>query len=237
MPQTIRVAAKSLMAIAVAACCAPLMAADGTQLPSINVENGIVRVADIAIGGIHGNLVVARLPKGRNAVQFDEETRRSLLRSRLPGSALALRHDGPLQVRKLMPKDKPPARKTCFFTNAEIPAGMFLSTADVEQAPCEGSLAGRWVAYERLGPAAHAAPYSRIEIPAGSNLGSIRLPKVAPVAAGHRAVFRTSEGPVLVEREVITLQSARPGHSLFASTEDGEVIVSQLADNEDNITS
>lgn len=203
---------------------------------SIDVTDGIVRVADIAFGGMHGNLVVARLPRGQSAVELDEDARRSLLRSRLPGSALTLRHDGPLRIRKLARGSTPPASQLCYITSADIPAGVFLSPADVEQVPCDASRQSRRLVHERLGPAAHTAPYARAEIPAGSNLGPVRIPEIAPVAAGSKAVFRTSEGPVVIEREVVTLQSARPGDSLFVKTGDGDVIVSRLTDDADRVT-
>lgn len=40
--------------------------------------------------------------------------------------------------------------------------------------------------------------------------------------------FRTSEGPVSIEREVVTLQPGRPGGRVFARTRDDQVMAARL---------
>ena len=73
-------------------------------------------------------------------------------------------------------------------------------------------------------------------MPAGTFLGRIRAPSDRAIEAGSQLVFRTSEGPVTVERQVTALQPARAGRRVFTRTEEGRVLVSTLAEGsqEDN---
>lgn len=223
-----RSAALSLFAAAWALLGTPSVAADTPHLRVIEVAGGVVRVGDIASGSRYSDLVVAILPRGEEAVELTAEAQRILLRGRVPGQPLALRHEGVLQIRRLVQGASEQPRRVCAIASADISADTFLSSADVEYRPCDDALPKHRITYQLLGSPARTMPYARNDIPGGSNLGAIRVPRHAPLAGGSTVLFRAGEGHAVVEREVVTLQPALAGRRLFARTQDGEVIVSLL---------
>jgi flagella basal body P-ring formation protein FlgA len=50
---------------------------------------------------------------------------------------------------------------------------------------------------------------------------------------GTALVYRTREGPVMVEREVVALQSGRAGRPVFVRTKEGKVLSATLAGTEE----
>lgn len=115
-------------------------------------------------------------------------------------------------------------RGTCLRTVRAIAPGDAMTRADTEDMPCDRSPGGSGLRFDaHRGTVVAAAP-----IAAGHYLGAIRLPSAAQVPAGTPMHFRTSEGPVSIEREVVTLQPGRRGGRVFARTGDDQVMAARL---------
>lgn len=196
---------------------------------AITVVEGRILARDIARESPDGSAVVASLPRGMHRIELTEERRRALLRNRFPGGRYALLHRGTLAIEREAGTDQAAAPGTCFAARADIAAGSAIVRNALEQVSCSRDAAGAWLTHD----ARSRTLFARADIPAGTYLGRIRPGAAAGVAAGARLVFRSSEGPVTIEREATALQPARAGRPLFARTEDGEVLRSKLAEETD----
>lgn len=195
----------------------------------VEVRENVIRVGDIAAGTRYRNLIVASLPDGSKFVDMDAQQRQTLLRRRIPGVPLDLKHQGMIRiVASASGGEERNNVGTCQITNVGLSEGDFVSANDVQLGPCSGGMTHRWLAFD----VAAMAPYARFDIPSGTNIGRGRLPQIAPLPAGHEVVYRTSEGVVVIERKVNTLQAARPDHKVFVKTEEGTVLVSKLVHNQ-----
>jgi hypothetical protein len=213
----------ALLALAAAATAAP-----PPPLPAITVADGRVLARDIARVSPDGTAVVATLPTGSAQTELSEEQREALLRNRFPGGRFALRHSGTLRVvRAPAPRAAEPG--TCYAARADIPASTAIERALLAEVACTREAADGWLVHD----AATRTLFARDDIPAGTYLGHVRPGSVGTVAAGAKLVFRTREGPVTIEREVVALQPARGGRPVFARTRDGEVLHSALAEEDD----
>lgn len=197
-----------------------------SDVPTIELRDDALRVGDLARASDHGDMIIARLPGGVSHVTLTEERQRALLRNRLPGTSLSLRHRGIIRVeRGEVGRSRVGLTGPCFALRANVVDGDYLSREDVEEVSCNGAPGDARVRYD----AAAAAPFARTAIPAGAYLGRIRLPEQAPLAAGKPLLLRSTIGPVTVERQVTSLQAGREGRRVFVRTEDGELLASHLA--------
>ena len=64
-------------------------------------------------------------------------------------------------------------------------------------------------------------------------LQAVLIYAVPAAREGAEVLYRTSEGPVTVEREVVALQSGRAGQRVFVRTEEGKVLTATVAGPED----
>lgn len=206
-----------------------MASAPPSELPSVAVVDGYVLARDIARASPDGAAVVATLPAGARQIELTEDKREALLRNRFPGGGFVLRHSGTLRVVRAPGIEREANLGTCYAAGSDIPAGIALERAMLAEVACTRETAGRWLAHD----AASRTLFARNDIPAGTYLGHVRLAAPGTVAPGSRLVFRTGEGPVTVEREVTALQPGRPGRHLFARTQDGEVVRSKLAEEND----
>lgn len=201
-------------------------AATPPDTTTIKLRDEAIRVGDLAHASVYRDLVVARLPRGVSHMALTEAQRRALLRNRVPGVSLALRHRGVLRVNGgAATRPARATRGTCFALRADVADGAYLSREDVEQADCRAAAGDARVRYD----AGAAAPVARYALPAGTYLGRVRVPEQRPLAAGVPLLLRTVVGPVIVEREVTSLQPGRAGRRLFVRTEDGKMLASQIA--------
>ena len=207
---------------------AAALAAGGPERPLIAAADGGIRASQIAFVPAERDRVVAKLPEGTGQVELTEAERAALLRSRYPGERYRLRHLGSLRVVRAGPKPAADAGVGCVATRVSVRAGAYLDQPDVEPASCQPGASSGWLGYD---PQAKSF-FARRDIPAGTGLGRIASLTPPATVAGSRAVYRTTDGPVTVEREVVALQSARDGARVFVRTESGEVLAASLMEEQ-----
>ena len=190
------------------------------------LDDADLRVRDIAITKEGGDAILLRLAPGTRAVELGEDKRRQLVRNRLPGLLFELRHAGDLLVARGLGNER---RQTCLVTRRKIASGTYLLRDDVAPGPCGDSRTKPALAYDR----AATAVYARADIPAGTSIGNVSLPQAAPLAADSAVMLEFAEGPVVIQREVHTLQSSRPGCAVFVRTEDGEVLSATVVEKQE----
>lgn len=169
------------------------------------------------------------LPLGAADVEVSQDKRIALLRATFPGGQFTLRDAGPVRIVREAIAEKPDTAANCFASRINIVASTAIRKADLAPAACQRGMLERWLGYD---PASRSY-FARREIPAGAYLGAIRVTAPAATPAGTPLVFRTSKGPVTVEREVVAIQPGRPRHRIFVRTEDGHVLRSSLAVEDD----
>ena len=222
--------ALALVAAAPTAAPAPPVEAVAPAAPAILAVAGEVRASQIARVPATADRVVARLPEGTAAAQWSEAERLALVRNRYPGRPYPLLQTGTVRLVRA-PGPAPAATPAsgdalpCFASTTPIAAGTYLAPDMLTPAACDGAAQGGWLAYD----AAAGAFRARRAIPAGTCLGRFAEPTVPGATEGARLVYRTGEGPVTVEREVVALQSARVGRAVFVRAEDGTVLAAPLA--------
>ena len=215
----------SFRLLAAAAFCASVPAA--ATPPSIVVEGGVVRLSHLAKteDAEIGSLVVARLPRNAGQIEWSEQARLRLVKNRAPGMALQLRHRGPVQVVMADASDRNARRGACYMATADIPAGRHIVDGDVARTPCTADAPAIGLGYDRgLG-----APIASSAIDAGGYLGAIMPLATEPAVAGQELTLRIMDGPIIIERDVVAIQSGRPGSKVFVRADDGQVLSQRLA--------
>jgi flagella basal body P-ring formation protein FlgA len=193
-------------------------------MPTVSAAEGIVLARQIASESPSGDTVILKLPQGVAEIELNETKQRELLRAAFPGGSFTLRQQG--AVRILRRADNQAARMagTCFVARTDIAEGTTIEEEDLAPAECRREGPGRWLGHE----AASRTIYARRGMAAGTYLGAVRVGRSAAARAGAELVFRTSEGPVTVERQVVALQPGQPGRDIFVRTDEGTVLVSRL---------
>ena len=201
----------------------------GRPASVIEAADGVVRAHDLASASPNGDAIVMTLPERAASAEVSEAKRRELLRAAFPGGRFALRQNGPVRVvRKSGPRTAR-AGGPCYASGAAIAQDDAISQGDLLSVACRGGPSGRYLRYD----AAAGAFFARRAIAAGAYLGPVKLATGAGAKKGAELVYRTAEGPVVVERKVVALQPARPGRRVFVRTDDGRVLVSTLERGED----
>lgn len=107
----------------------------------------------------------------------------------------------------------------CFAASRELPAGSVLSAGDVVVSPCRPVSKRVPLRYDRLA----GAPVAAAVIPAGTYLGRLAPLAQVRIEKGQRLTLRSASGPVVIEREVVAMQSGAPGGRVFVSDASGRV--------------
>lgn len=189
-----------------------------------------IRVGDIARAPGFESEVVGVLPQQSTLVELDEGNARRMLRNRFPALQFALRFEG--RVRLSHPSLSQVRKGNCFAASADLAVGETITPSNVVEIECPSERAVAALGYD----AASGSPYARGPIPSGTNLGALRLNAVDVVPEGKAMTLRFAAGPVIVERDVVSLQPGVPGGRVFVKTEDGEVISTQLSLGETGAT-
>ncbi len=190
--------------------------------PVVVAVGGKVRASQIGAVPAQRDAVVATMPEGASEVAMSEASRLLLIRNRYPGARYRLRHDGPLRIVRDAAAE---ASAQCVVTRAPISAGAYLTKDDLGAARCRREAAGGLVSYD----VAARSYFARQPIPTGTYLGRMPADPPSSAAEGTELVYRTKEGPIIVERDVIALQSGRAGRSIFVRTNEGKVLSATLA--------
>jgi flagella basal body P-ring formation protein FlgA len=214
-----------LIAAALAHATAP--AGSAPAAVPITAADGQLRASQIAHVPPLRDTVIATLPEGAGKVTMSEAARLGLIRNRFPGARYRLRQLGEvLVVRDTVAVD---ADAACAVSRTPIAAGAYLASDDLGRVACRAEATGGWLGYD----AGARSFFARREIPAETYLGRASAGAVPAAREGAELVYRTSEGPVTVEREVVALQSGRVGQPVFVRTEEGKVLSATLSGAED----
>lgn len=224
-----------MIALLIGAALAHGTVPSGSAAPtaSIFARDGQVMASQVATVPSHRDAVVATLPEAAAEVALSEAIRLDLIRNRYPGARYELRHHGPLRVVReaSVAVAVVVAVAGCAAARTSISAGAYLSGDDLARARCQREAAGGWLGYD-VGARSF---FARRPIPAGTYLGRVTArPRPPSATEGAALVYRTSEGPVVVEREVVALQSGRAGRPVFVRTEEGKVLSATLAGAEES---
>lgn len=203
-----------------------LLAADAPEIEAHDVAlaDRTIRVGDVAIADGYEQGAIGQLPVRTNVVELDEASAERLLRNRYPGLVYRLRFKG--SIRLSAPQIVPVhGANSCLSAAVDLQAGQPITRLNTSAVNCGTAPVPKVLRYD----ADAGSAFARIFIPAGTPLGAPPIQEVSVVPAGQRMTLRFMSGPVIIEREVVTLQPGHPGDHVFAATEDGEVITSRLA--------
>lgn len=221
-----------MIALLIGAALAQATAQSAGAEPAVSVTaaEGRLRASQIALVPASRDTVVATMPEGAGEVAMSEATRLDLVRNRYPGARYRLRHDGPVRIVRHAPPLVSALGADCAATRTSIPAGAFLAADELGPVRCERRAAGGWLGYDAVA----RSYFATREIPAGTYLGRVSAALRPAAIEGAELLYRTSEGPVTIEREVVALQSSRAGRRVFVRTEDGKVLSAALAGAEES---
>ena len=189
----------------------------------VQLDDRDIRLQDVAervalAASAEPNPIIARIPRGADRVELDEETARQLVRNQFPLGQIELNFDD--RVILLAPSATPVrSMGQCFTTRSTIAEGAYVFAADLELAECDSAHASKAVGYDR----GAAAPFAISEIPAGTYLGPIRPAREDRVAKDEEVLFVTGSNGVTIARSAETLQAGREGSNVFIRTTDGDV--------------
>jgi flagella basal body P-ring formation protein FlgA len=173
------------------------------------------------------DIVIATLPQGAAEVTINEGTRLELIHNRYPGAPYQLRHDGSVRfVREAAASVA--ERADCAAARRPLAPGDYLAPGDLARVRCQQQVGSGWLRYD----AGARSYFARQAIPAGSYLGRVSTNQAIVTSEGATLFYRTSEGPVVIEREVVALQPGHAGNAVFVRTEEGKVLSAPLAGEE-----
>jgi flagella basal body P-ring formation protein FlgA len=187
---------------------------DGIRIADVAEVSGSTAVERRRLGG----RVVAALPGGRGAEVISRGALTQLLH-RQTGLAVTGGRDGTLRLRAAAPASQP-IRLPCWAAAKPIRAGAVIGADSVEQADCAGSEGPRLMRFD----AAAAAVRAIADIAAGTPLGRMSAPSMAPVERGAELTLTSAVGPVALSRPVRALQTGRSGRRMFVLDADGQVL-------------
>ncbi len=214
-----------LLALACAGLPGHAAAAERVVLPAREITVADLAVLDNGQRTRLGPLTIAVVPAGRSHLELDSATRAKLLRRRVPGQALRLRHGG--KVRFEVPEAPGPGHgaRPCLMLRHDLDAGAYLQPEAVAPAPCRAHAARLPLRFDRR----VNAPRLSAPLAAGAYLGPLAVRGGPVIGAGTELRHVARQGPVTIERRVNALQPSRMGQAVFVRTQDGAVFASHLA--------
>ncbi len=202
------------------------MSASAASQQEVVLVDRYVRVGDLAVAPEHADEVVAQLSSHTTSMELDVVSAERLLRNRFPGLHFRLRFD--TTIRLSVVRAELVQRGACFAASSDLSAKEHITSRNTEQVACIDQKPSEALAYDRE----LQVPLAKAFIPAGTYLGSLRPAARRTLPKGQRMTLRFSSGPIIVEREVVTLQPGLPDQKVFAVAEDGEVMAARLAPND-----
>lgn len=208
------------------------MVAAGLMLvPAVTVDARPVTVGALVRNSEGGRLrgpvaarVVLRLPAGVRAVTLPAATVRALVQRQIGAASVT---GGKAVTIALRPS--PVATRPCWIAAHALGAGAVVTTDDVTPGD---TTAGDCAQAAASIAVIDDAPVLRDAVAAGAVLGRLMPAPAGRVAAGTALTLRSVVGPVVVERDVTTLQPAHPGGGVFVRDTDGQVFAASMASRE-----
>lgn len=179
-------------------------------------------------------LPIARFGPGQHRITFTSSRLSERARALMPALSPWL-EDSPAMLIFVERTSRDPASSErvagpraprCMKLGRALGVGDTPTAHDLSPVPC-GETAG--VAAFRYDATARSLR-ARRELRSGEILAAVPAPSIPGVAPGQRVWLRSSIGPVRIEREVVALQPAGPGQSLFVQSAGGEVFSVSFAD-------
>jgi len=234
--------ATSALILAVALLAAPHGDAGTLNISaSVKVEHTAVLLGDIvdvsplppALRMRAAALPVAVFKPGQQHMAFTSRQLFERARALMPALTPWLSEESatPVSV-SLVPPSPPvatkprPATRQCMRVERALNSGDTPVSSDLAPAPCGDAVTATAFRYDAV---ARIQKASR-DLRSGEVIAAVPSFTLANVAPGQRVSLRSRIGPVLIEREVVALQSAGPGQSIFVQGPDGEVFSVLFAD-------
>lgn len=195
------------------------------EMPEVHLADRYIRVGDLATMPGKEQIVLASVANGRSEIVIDAEQARLLLRNRFPLAQPRLRHA--IGVRLVTPMARTNRHGVCRIARASIEEGEVITQDNTSRVDCTGDPAVTALGYDHE----RRVPYARGLIEPGNYLGAVRPATTPIVVQGEQLLFRTFEGPVVVERKVEALQVGKFGRHMFVRTEDEMVISARLVED------
>lgn len=112
-----------------------------------------------------------------------------------------------------------PATGSCFASSRDIARGAPITASDVSAVPCDPMRQRASIGFD----ADVRAPVAVEALPAGSYLGRLLPLSSSHVTKGQKLILRSRSGPVVIERDVVAMQSAASGARVFVQDSAGKV--------------
>ncbi|WP_447726069.1 hypothetical protein [Sphingomonas koreensis] len=116
------------------------------------------------------------------------------------------------------------AAAECAAAARDVAAGEHLSADMLEPVVCDEGRVTHRLRFDRV----TRSMVAEEGLPAGTYLGKLHAPAPPMLPKGARVTLRAISGPMIVEREVVTLQPARSGQRVFVRDEGGNVFAVAL---------
>lgn len=199
----------------------------------IDAPDGRLTLADVIAADCPalaqtGDLVVAALPRGTNTVLVSRVALVSLVRRRAPGLAIALPVNGSkdeVELRRTEQRDLG-AGPSCFELTHAVAPQAALTGRDVTMTPCTTARTPLALAYDNRHAIVRAAEASD----AGHYLGPLVDLPADLIEQGEALQLRVAAGPVTIARDIVAVQSAHTGETLFVRDADGHIFSAPSTD-------
>lgn len=213
-----------LPALACAALPGHAAAAERVVLPAREITVGDLAALDQTQRARLGSLAIATIPTGKSHLELGAATRARLLRRRVPGQDLRLRHGGKVRFKVPEPREAGRGARPCLMLRRALDAGDYLQPEAVAPVPCRDHAARLPLRFDRR----VNAPRLSAPLAAGAYLGPLAVRGGPVIGAGTELRHVAHQGPVTIERRVNALQPSRMGQAVFVRTHDGAIFASHL---------
>lgn len=169
-----------------------------------------------------GGIAIAKLSDHQQGATFTRLDVQTLVRRRIPALGnrltgtgegvvkLSFQRQGDNSVNKL--------EAGCFELRVPLKAGEIVTESDVQAAPCEASRTPSEARFDRRAGVLRA----KVDLNAGGYMGKIYFGTEAVAQGGEDILLCSASGPVSVTRRVEALQPVAAGHSAFVRGSDGK---------------
>lgn len=202
--------------------------------PDAQVRSRDVRLGDVAdlsnlppeLRARAAELPLLHLAAGAREIRVPQSLLTERARVQMPVLARYLPNSptGEAAIRLDTAREEPADRtiapgELCMMVLNPIAAGGAPRAKDLQSAPCGEIRPARAFSFDRTARVARAVRALR----PGETVAAIPPSSLAAVRPGDAYVVTARSGPVVVQRDVVAVQAARPGQPMFVKGADGEV--------------
>lgn len=172
------------------------------------------------------DLPLLHLAAGAREIRIPESLLTERARAQMPALARYLPSApvGQVTIRFDAAGDEPARQvlspgEPCMVVLSPIAAGVAPRAEDLQSAPCGEVRPARAFSFDRTARVARALR----ALHPGETVAAIAPSSLTAVRPGDAYVVTARSGPVVVQRQVVAVQPAKPGQSMFVKGADGEV--------------